>query len=160
MIKQGKNGTCREKGTIYAIMFPIKEYEQEIINMDKAKVPVLDTAIKVYHVNKDNDVVVYGVFAILADEEVYLPVNEEGKWVSLATEKGSFIAVFSSPAQLGNEEGIILKPVYLRDYIVDIVKTGMNMLVNPFGKEECQFIVPADAIKSMLVPIMNREITL
>ena len=35
--------------------------------------------------------------------------------VSLSTDMGNVIAVFSSPDRLGDEEGIELREVYLRD---------------------------------------------
>lgn len=77
--------------------------------------------------------------------------------VSLSTDMGNVIAVFSSPDRLGDEDGIELREVYLRDYIDGIIRSGMHILINPFSPEDCQFIVPNAALEKMLLPLIQRK---
>lgn len=114
-------------------------------------------AIKLYHMDREDDVSVYAVFSALARERVFLTVNRDGNMVSLSTDMGNVIAVFSSADRLGDEEGIELREVYLRDYIDSIRHSGMHILINPFGPEDCQFIVPNMAIEKMLLPLMQKK---
>ena len=123
----------------------------------KQEKPLLECGIKMYHIDREDDAGVYTVFSALARERVFLPVNRDGNMVSLSTDMGNVIAVFSSPDRLGDEEGIELREVYLRDYIDGIMRSGMHILINPFSPEDCQFIVPNAALEKMLLPLIQRK---
>ena len=118
----------------------------------------LETAIKMYKVNKDSDMAVYMVFSALATEQIYLPMNDDGNLLSLTIEGNSdIIPIFSRREHLGDDEPVILNPCYMKDCLDDLLKARENMVINPFSDEDIQFILPYEALERMLIPVMEQE---
>lgn len=99
---------------------PTKTGHQEIANawlgfllqMDFMK-PTIETCIKMYQANKNNDMAVYFVFESLANERVLVPVNAAGNLIALNYDDRTIIAIFTSPRQIPilakPEESAIIK---------------------------------------------------
>ena len=118
----------------------------------------LETAIKMYKVNKDSDMAVYMVFSALATEQIYLPMNEDGNLLSLTIEGNSdIIPIFSRKEHLCDDEPVKLNPCYMKDCLDNLLKARKNIVINPFSDEDIQFILPYEALERMLIPVMEQE---
>ncbi|MBR1742490.1 MAG: SGNH/GDSL hydrolase family protein, partial [Lachnospiraceae bacterium] len=110
------------------------------------KLDVLDasveTCIKMYHANKNSDSAVYMVFSSLAHEKVLMPFNSSGQLVGLSLGNQDVIPIFTSPNKVGKENGILLRPVFLRDQMELLIKSGKDVIVNPFSDANIQFFIP------------------
>lgn len=118
---------------------------------------MIDTAIKVFNVNKDNDIAVYMVFLSLVSESVYLPVNEYGHLVSLALGVNEVIPIFTSKEHVPTEEPIELRECFIENYIDMLLKAKKHIIINPFSKEDLQFVIPYDAIERFLIPVIQER---
>ena len=75
---------------------------------------MIDTAIKVFNANKDNDIAVYMVFHSLVSEVVYLPVNEHGYLLSLSLVSNEVIPLFTSKLIFQKRNQLNLENVILK----------------------------------------------
>jgi hypothetical protein len=67
------------------------------------------------------------------------------------------IPVFTSPDEIGENDPIIWKAVYLQDNLETLISLKKHLLVNPFSNPEKQFFVPYEAIEKMLKPLIDRK---
>lgn len=118
---------------------------------------MIDTAIKFFNANKDNDIAVYMVFSSLVSEVVYLPVNECGYLMSLSLGVNEVIPIFTSKDHVPAEEPIELRECFIENYIDMLSKAKKHIIINPFSKEDVQFVIPYDAIERFLIPIIQDQ---
>lgn len=119
--------------------------------------PMLETAIKFYHVNKDSDIAVYMVFNSLAEEKVYFPTNSKGHLLSLSLGAEEMIPLFTSEDKVNSDEPIQLRADYVKHYISALLKAGKHLIINPFSEEDIKFIIPYEAIERMLIPVLLKH---
>ncbi len=118
---------------------------------------MIDTAIKFFNANKVNDIAVYMVFSSLVSEVVYLPVNEYGYPMSLALGVNKVIPIFTSKDHVPTEEPIALRECLIENYIDMLSKAKKHVIINPFSKEDEQFVIPYDAIERFLIPVIQEH---
>lgn len=118
--------------------------------------PTIETCIKFYQVNKENDMSVYMVFQALAKEKVLMAFDQYDNLLGIRYGDDIVIAVFTSPNEIGKEELINAKPIYLRDNLDVLSQFGKNIVVNPFSSQEKQFVIPYGAIDKMLKPLIKK----
>ncbi len=143
---------------------PTKAGHQEIANawlsfllqMDFLK-PAIETSIKMYQANKNDDMAVYFVFESLANERVLVPINDAGDLVALNYGDQTIIAIFTSPRQIPPGENISTKIIYIEELLGNLAALKMDIIVNPFSKEEERFMIPYPAIGRMLIPVIKRN---
>lgn len=143
---------------------PTKAGHQEIANawlsfltqMDFFR-PTIETSIKMYQANKDNGIAVYLVFDSLANERVLMPVGTTGNLLALNYNNQMIIALFTSCRQIPQGENISTKIIYIEELLGNLAASKMNVIVNPFSKEEERFIIPYLAIERMLIPAIKRN---
>ncbi len=120
------------------------------------KFSALETAIRIYHVNKDNDIAVYMVFSELGTERVFLPHNNAGHLMSLIIDGQEIIPVFSRRERMEEGEPVYLKACHISDVLDELLKSRKNLIVNPFSEENHRFFVPYEAIERLLIPAMKK----
>lgn len=118
---------------------------------------MIDTAIKFFNANKDNDIAVYMMFSSLVSDAVYLPVNECGYLMSLSLGENEVIPIFTSKAHVPSDEPIELRECFIENYIDMLLKVKRHMIINPFSDENVQFIIPYDAIERFLIPVIQEQ---
>ena len=118
---------------------------------------MIDTAIKFYNANKDNDIALYMVFHSLVSEVVYLPVNEHGYLLSLSWGTNEVIPLFTSRQHVPEEEPIELREGYIENGLDMLVKAKKHILVNPFSSEDVQFLIPYQAIERFVIPVIQEK---
>lgn len=118
---------------------------------------MIDTAVKFFNENKDNDIAVYMVFSSLVSEEVYLPVNECGYLMSLSLGVNEVIPIFTSKDHVPTEEPIELRKCFIENCIDMLSKAKKHMIINPFSKEDVQFVIPYNAIECFLIPVIQEQ---
>ncbi len=115
----------------------------------------LETAIKMFHVNRNSDIAIYMVLDALATEQIYIPHNSSGNLMSLILGDQEIIAVFSKPERLEKNEPVILRKCYIRDIVDNLISAGKNIVVNPFSEENIQFFLPYAGIERLLIPAIR-----
>lgn len=143
---------------------PTKAGHQEIANawlhfllqMDFIN-PTIEASIKMYQANKDNDMAVNMVFDSLANERVLIPVDTTGNVTALYYDDQAVIALFTSPRQIPPGKDFSTKIIFIEEQLGYLAASKMNIMVNPFSEEEDRFIIPYPAIKSMLIPVIQRN---
>ena len=118
---------------------------------------MIDRAIKFFNANKDNDIAVYMVFSSLVSEVVYFPVNEYGYLVSLELGVDDVIPIFTSKEHVPIEEPIELRECFIENCIDMLSKAKKHIIINPFSKEDVQFVIPYDAIELFLIPVIQKR---
>lgn len=117
---------------------------------------VLETAIKVYNINQDNDFALYMVFKTLMSESVFVPVNKEGNLLSLSMDdEKEVISLFTARNRIDISENIHLSEIYLTNYIELLLKVKKHLVINPFSEKTIQFMIPYEAIEKFLIPLFR-----
>lgn len=119
--------------------------------------PSIETCIKMYNANKDDDMALYMVFYSLANEDVLMAFNKDDKMVSLSVDNQDVIPLFTSPKRINSEEPVQLRKVSLRNNIDLLINLKRHLIVNPFSGPEIQFVIPYDAISIMLKPCIMEK---
>ncbi len=136
-------------GEDYVYFIPEIIYEKH-----KAYSP-LETAIKMFHANRNSDIAIYMVLDALATEQIYIPHNSSGNLMSLILGEQEIIAVFSKPERLEKNEPVKLQKCYIRDIVDNLISVGKNIVVNPFSEESIQFLLPYKGIELLLIPVLS-----
>jgi len=116
----------------------------------------VETCIKMYHSNKDNDLNTYMVFDTLIEEKLLIPIAENGNILSLSYDNQLIIPLFTSPNEAGNDVSL-LKTMYIRDNIELLISLKKNIVVNPFSEPNKQFIIPYPAIEKKIIPLIQKN---
>ncbi len=117
----------------------------------------IETSIKFYKVNQNDDIIVYLLFEALAKERVFFPCNDDGNLLSLVVNNMEVIPVFTRENRAGEGEPINLRPGYLRDYIDVLLKAGKHLMINPFSEENIKLLLPYGSLEKMLLPIIRSK---
>lgn len=124
----------------------------------KMEHPFVETCIKMYKANQNDDMAVFAVFQSLAIEAVYLPMNDVGNLVSLKLDGGiDIIPIFTKTSHLGDNEPIKLCHCKLVNCLEKLLMARRNMIINPFSDELIQFVLPYESIEKMLIPAIEHE---
>lgn len=122
--------------------------------------PSIETCIKMYHANMNDDMHVYNVFKSLTKEKVLLPFEYvyflERMWET-EWENQTIIPIFTSPNEFRMNEQVQLQSVFLKNHINDLRSVNKTVVVNPFSEADKQFIIPATAIDEFFIPILNSQ---
>jgi len=125
----------------------------------KTKNPFLETSIKMYKANRNDDIAVYMVFLALATEQVFLPMNEEGNLMSLSIDGNmDILPIFSRIENMGDGEPVKLQPCYITDCLDRLLRAKKNLIINPFSEDNIQFLIPYEALEKMLIPVINQNV--
>ena len=119
--------------------------------------PSIDTCIKMYHANPENDVCVYKVFKRLVDERVLMAFSNEHTLSALSYDGQECIPIFTSSDKIQNGEPVYLRPVLLRENIEFFISAQKSLIVNPFSEPQLQFIIPYPDITKMLKPVIQNK---
>lgn len=117
--------------------------------------PTIESCIKMYRVNRDNDLAVYMVFEALVREKVLMAFDSNNNLAGIPYNDNIVIPVFTSPNEFIKNEPISLRAVYLQDNIDTLISLKKHLVVNPFSSVDKQFIVPYEAITKMLKPFVT-----
>ena len=121
------------------------------------KTSILETAIKYYKANQDDDMAMYQVFVALAEEKIYLPYNDDGNLVSVSFGTYDVLPIFSRKENLGENEPVHLWGCHMIDCLDRLIAAEKNMIINPFSDGEIQLFLPYECIEKMLIPVMEQR---
>lgn len=118
---------------------------------------LLETAIKFYHADQDDDVAVYRVFSYLAMEKILLPVNVRGYLMSLRLGTDKMIPFFTSKERVTSEEQVALQECFIANHVDTLLRAKKHLIINPFSEEDVQFVIHYEAIARMLIPVIQEK---
>lgn len=128
----------------------------KLIEFDFIK-PTIETCIRMYSANKNMDFAIYAVFEALSREKVLMAFDNNNNLVGLPYKDDTLIPVFTSPLEISEREPVKVRPVLLRDNIETLLSLKKHLIVNPFSEPDIQFMIPYEAIKKMLKPVIENN---